>query len=91
MHVFPSEAAEWLHRPFEIIDENTLLILFLGEDASRPVMEQVVRYCKKYTERLMICDSRDFKMNGIDNEVCAIFAPFIVQLAMDRFGERLAV
>jgi fructoselysine 6-phosphate deglycase len=91
MHVYPGEAAEWFHGPFEIIDEKTPVILLLGEDPSRPEIDRVVRFCKKYTERLMIYDSRDFEMKGIAKEVRAIFAPFVIQSAMDRLGEHLAV
>jgi fructoselysine 6-phosphate deglycase len=91
MHVYPAEAAEWFHGPFEIIDETSTVLLMLGEDPSRPEMERVARFCKKYTERLLIYDSRDFEMKGIDSEVRPIFAPFIVQSAMDRLGEHLAV
>lgn len=42
--------------PFEIVDQNTPLVLMLGEDPSRPLMDRVVRFCKKYTERLFIYD-----------------------------------
>ena len=91
MHVFPSEAAEWFHGPFEIIDEKTPVILLLGEDPSRPEIERVVRFCKKYTEKLLIYDSIDFEMKGISKEARPIFAPFILQAAMDRLGEHLAV
>ncbi|MFT3761409.1 MAG: SIS domain-containing protein [Pseudoxanthomonas sp.] len=32
LHSYPIEAAEFFHGPFEIVDENTPLILILGED-----------------------------------------------------------
>jgi len=91
MHSHPIEAAEFFHGPFEIVDETTPLILLVGEDPSRPVAERVVRFCKRYTERLMIYDSADFEMKGISKEARPLVAPFVVQAALDRLVEHLAV
>jgi fructoselysine 6-phosphate deglycase len=44
LHSYPIEAAEFFHGPFEIVDETTPLILIVGEDPSRPLMERVVRF-----------------------------------------------
>ncbi|MCL4236988.1 MAG: SIS domain-containing protein [Anaerolineae bacterium] len=91
MHVQPVVAAEFFHGPFEIVDETTPLILLVGEDPSRPEAERVVRFCKKYTERLMIYDSRDFAMPGIAEEIRPIVAPMILEAALSRFPAHLAV
>jgi fructoselysine 6-phosphate deglycase len=91
LHSVPIEAAEFFHGPFEIVDRNTPLILILGEDPSRPLMERVVRFCKKYTERLMVYDSRDFEMKGIDPAIRPIVAPYIIQAALKRISAKLSV
>ncbi len=91
MHVHPVVAAEFFHGPFEIIDETMPVILLVGEDPSRPEAERAVRFCKKYTERLMIYDSKDYEMKGIDQDVRAIFAPMVLESALGRFPEHLAV
>jgi fructoselysine 6-phosphate deglycase len=91
MHSYPIEAAEFFHGPFEIVDQNTPLVLMLGEDPSRPLMERVVRFCKKYTERLAIFDSKDYEMKGIDAAIRPIVAPYIVEAALVRIAHRLAV
>lgn len=90
-HSVPLEAAEFFHGPFEIVDQHTPLVLMVGEDPSRPLMERVVRFCKKYTERLFIYDSKVFDMPGIDPDIRAIVAPYIVEAALYRVAERLAV
>ena len=91
MHSVPLEAAEFFHGPFEIVDQNTPLVLMLGEDPSRPLMDRVVRFCKKYTERLFIYDSKDFEMKGIDPAIRPIMAPYIFEAALYRVAVRLAV
>lgn len=91
MHTFTGEAAEFFHGPFEVLDQNTPVVVFLGEDPSRPIGERVIRFCKKYTERLIVYDSKDFEMKGITPEARAIFAPFVLEAAISRVSEHLAV
>ena len=91
MHTYACEAAEFFHGPFEVIDEKTAMILLLGEDATRPEAERVVRFCNKHTEKLMIYDSKDYAMKGVDPDVRPIFAPFILGAALDSLGSRFAV
>ena len=91
LHCHPVVGAEFFHGPFEVVDETTPLILLLGEDPSRPEAERVVRFCKKYTERLMIYDSAQYEMKGVAPEVRPIVAPFVLQAALERLAEHLAV
>jgi fructoselysine 6-phosphate deglycase len=91
MHSVPLEAAEFFHGPFEIVDQTTPIVLMKGEDPSRPLIERVERFCKKYTERLFIYDSADYAMPGIDPRIRPIVAPQVVQQALRRISDRLAV
>lgn len=91
MHSYPIEAAEFFHGPFEIVEQNTPLFLMLNEDPSRPLMERVVRFCQKYTERLVIYDTKDFAMPGIDPEIRGIVGPYILEAGLGRIAQRLAV
>lgn len=90
LHSYPIEAAEFFHGPFEIVDENTPLILILGEDPSRPLMERVLRFCRKYTQRLMIYDSRNYAMPGIAPAIRPLVAPYVLQAALKRLSEHLS-
>jgi fructoselysine 6-phosphate deglycase len=91
MHSVPLEAAEFFHGPFEIVDQNTPIVLMKGEDPSRPLMDRVERFCKKYTERLFIYDTKDFEMKGVDSRIRAIVGPNVLQSALRRVSDRLAV
>lgn len=91
MHTYACDSAEFFHGPFEVVDQNTPLMIFLGEDPSRPQTERVIKFAKKFTERLAIYDSKDYEMKGIDPEVRGIFAPFILEAAVARVGQRFAV
>ncbi|MBI9044195.1 MAG: SIS domain-containing protein [Anaerolineaceae bacterium] len=88
--VFEGQAAEFFHGPFEIVDEKVPVILFLGEDNSRPIAERTKDFLKTYTNKALIYDSRDYAMNGIPEEVRAIMAPYVTGAASIRFAEYLS-
>jgi fructoselysine 6-phosphate deglycase len=91
IHAYPIDAAEFFHGPFEIVTPKTPLVLILGEDPSRPLMERVKVFCQKHTERLMIYDSREYAMEGIDPDIRPIVAPYIIQAALKRLSVRLSI
>ena len=90
LNVQPLVAAEFFHGPFEAIDQNTPFILFLGEDPSRPEAERVLRFCKKYSQKLMIYDSMDYEMNGIHPDVRPILAPLVLDASVSRMADHLS-
>jgi fructoselysine 6-phosphate deglycase len=90
LHSYPIEAAEFFHGPFEIVDGNTPLILILGEDPSRPLMERVLSFCKQHAKRLMIYDSRELPMPGIADSIRPIVAPYVIQAGLKRLSEHLS-
>lgn len=90
LHSYPIEAAEFFHGPFEIVDATTPLILIVGEDPSRPLMERVLRFCEKNARRVMIYDSRDYAMPGVSPMIRPIVAPYVLQAALKRLSEHLS-
>ena len=91
IHAYPIDAAEFFHGPFEIVTPKTPLVLIIGEDPSRPLMERVKTFCLKHTERLMIYDSRDYEMKGVAPEIRGIVAPYVIQAALKRLSVRLSI
>ncbi|HTM81627.1 SIS domain-containing protein [Asticcacaulis sp.] len=90
MHCLPIEAAELFHGPFEAIDEKLPVVLMLGEDASRPLMERALAFCQRYTERTIVYDSKTIAMPGIDPAVRPILAPYVLGIAVERIAAHLA-
>jgi fructoselysine 6-phosphate deglycase len=91
MHSTALEAAEFFHGPFEIVDQNLPLVLSKTEDPSRPLMDRVERFCKKYTERTFIYDTKDYEMEGVAPEIRGWVGPFVLQAVVRRIAERLSV
>ncbi len=91
LHAYPIDAAEFFHGPFEILQRDTPLVLILGEDPSRPLMERVVQFCEKHSDRLFVYDSRDIAMPGIAPEVRPMLAPYVLQIVLKRISANLSV
>ncbi len=90
MHCLPVEAAELFHGPFEAIDEKIPVLLMLGEDASRPLMERATAFCQRYTPRTIIYDSRELDMPGVEDAVRPVLAPYVLGIAVERIAAHLA-
>ncbi|MGX8705779.1 MAG: SIS domain-containing protein [bacterium] len=60
-------AAEFFHGMLEIVDEDTPVTVFIGEDRQRPLTERVVRFLEKVNRNHTVIDSRDYALPGIDD------------------------
>ena len=61
-------AAEFFHGTMEIIDKNTPVTLFIGEDEQRPLAERVARFLPNVCENYTIIDTKEFPLEGISEE-----------------------
>lgn len=91
LKVFVGESAEFFHGPFEIVDEAIPVIVYLGEDPSRPIGERAVKFLKSHTDKLMVYDAKDFDLQRIPDSVRAIFAPYIIGAASNNLVNHLSV
>ena len=70
MHWRPTKsihAAELFHGTLEIIDADTAVTLFLGEDAQRSLGERVARFLPRVCKNYTIIDTKDYLLPGIDS------------------------
>ncbi|MEH7384514.1 SIS domain-containing protein [Bacillus sp. JJ1521] len=61
-------AAEFFHGTLELVEKDTSVIIFKGEDETRPLAERVERFAKKITNELFIVDTKDYELPGISEE-----------------------
>jgi fructoselysine-6-phosphate deglycase len=61
-------AAEFFHGTLELVEEDTSVILFKGEDETRPLVERVERFAEKITKELFIIDTKDYVLEGVSDE-----------------------
>lgn len=61
-------AAEFLHGTLEVVDRDTNVTVFLGEDAERPLAERVAEFLPRVCANVTLIDSRDYALPGIAAE-----------------------
>jgi fructoselysine-6-phosphate deglycase len=82
-------AAEFFHGSLELIEKDTALLLFAGEDATRPLIDRVIRFSEQYSDDVTVLDSTDYALDGISAESRALLAPILLDVVTDRFSKHL--
>lgn len=59
-------SSEFFHGMLEIVDRDTPVTVFVGEDSQRPLSERVVRFLPRVCATYTVIDSRDYALPGID-------------------------
>jgi fructoselysine-6-P-deglycase FrlB-like protein len=86
----PIHAGEYFHGPFEVVDANANLLLFRGEDLSRPLADRAVRFSEKMTKRMLVIDTKDYALPGVPDDLRGYFSPLVLLAVLDRFSQQLA-
>nr|WP_234888337.1 hypothetical protein [Agrobacterium larrymoorei] len=58
-------ANEFLHGAFEVVQPDTPVLLFKGEDDTRAVIDRVETFLNKNTKRCLVVDSKDYTLPGV--------------------------
>lgn len=84
-------AGEFFHGPFEILDQDMPFILFLGLDETRPLEERALEFLKRYGEKLLIIDAKDYDFTGVSEELKPYVAPLVLNQVIRLFAAELAL
>jgi fructoselysine 6-phosphate deglycase len=85
MHVTPIAAAEFFHGPFELVDESFPVINLIDETPHREEAERVKRFGEEYCRGFINFDSKDYELEGIDEDI----RPFVSTIVLDAATRRL--
>lgn len=80
-------SADFFHGTLELVEKDVPVFLFKGEDEYRVLDERVERFCKTVTDKLVVIDTKDFNLSGIDDDFRVICSPMILTALIT---ERLA-
>lgn len=81
--------AEFFHGSLELIEKDTSVLLFVGEDESRPLMERVQRFTDTYNDETTVIDTSAYPLDGISPEFRGLIAPIVVDAITIRFSKHL--
>ena len=85
-HAAHFDAAEFLHGAMEVVTDDVPVILYMGEEATRPIDERAKRFLEKYTKKAWYVDARDLRLPGIEPDM----RPFVSTYALFSLQSRLA-
>lgn len=80
-------SAEFFHGTLEVIDRDTAVTVFVGEDSQRPLSERVANFLPKICGRYNIIDTKDYELKGISPK----FRGHISHLVMHAVTQRIDV
>jgi fructoselysine-6-phosphate deglycase len=87
----PVHASDFFHGTLELVEPDTSLILFNGEDEGRPLVERVERFASTVSKKVRVFDTADFALPGISPRVRALISPVLLAAAFERVSAHLEV
>lgn len=79
-------AAEYFHGTLELMEEDTSLIMFYGEDETRPLMDRVMNFSKNVTKIINVFDTREVELPFTNAQYRKIVSPLIMYAITERLS-----
>jgi fructoselysine 6-phosphate deglycase len=80
-------ANEFLHGAFEVVQPDTPVLLFKGEDETRQVIDRVEAFLNKNTKRCRVIDSKDYSLPGVSASLRGEISPLLLSTLSKRLAE----
>lgn len=84
-------AGEFFHGPFEIIEKDSPVVLLMGRSSTRYLEERALRFCKQYTEKLFVIDTKEVDFQEIDEMYHGVVAVLVLNNVCRLFSQTIAV
>lgn len=82
-------SAEFFHGTLEIIDKDTAVTVFVGEDKQRPLGERVAKFLPRICENYTIIDTKDYKLPGISEKYRGRVCHMVMRAVTNRIDAHL--
>ena len=86
------KAPEFFHGTLELLEKDTSVIIFKGEDETRGLTERVERFVPRISEKMKVFDTKNYGRNaGIDEKYRADFSPALIEAVMGRLSAHVEI
>ena len=82
-------ASEFFHGTLEVIDRDTNVTVFVGEDEERPLAERVARFLPRICARYTIIDTKDYPLKGISPEFRGLISYLVCHAVTERIDAHI--
>lgn len=82
-------SAEFFHGMLEIVDRDTAVTVFVGEDSQREHSVRVAKFLPRITSRYTIIDSKDYALSGISPQYRGCVSHLVMRSVTSRIDAHL--
>ncbi|AGS67453.1 SIS domain-containing protein [Streptomyces collinus] len=82
-------SAEFFHGSLELLEEDTSVLLFQGEDETRALTDRAEAFARRVSKDVTVFDTRDYPLDGISPEFRGLLSPLVMDTVMDRVSKHL--
>ncbi|MEV7609646.1 SIS domain-containing protein [Microbacterium sp. NPDC089320] len=82
-------SAEFFHGSLELLEEDTSVLIFQGEDSTRPLTDRAEAFAKRISHDVTVFDTREYALEGFSAESRALIAPIVLDTVMGRVSKHL--
>lgn len=82
-------SAEFFHGMFEIIDRDTAVTVFVGEDSQRNLSERVANFLPKICANYNIIDTKNYELKGISEKFRGHLSHLLMRVITSRIDVHL--
>lgn len=87
----PVHASDFFHGTLEVLERDTSLLIFKGEDGARVLTERVEAWAPTISERVRVLDTAAFDLPGLSPDVRAMVSPVVLATLLERVNAHLEV
>ena len=81
--------AEFFHGMLEVVEAETPVTLFMGEDSQRPLAERVAGVLPKVCKNYVVIDRKDYELEGISTEFRGSLSHLVMHAVNNRVDAHL--
>lgn len=82
-------ASEFFHGTLEVIERDSNVMIFMGEDEARVQTDRVYAFVKTICNNITVFDTKEYHMEGIDDQFRGILSPVIMAAIYARINVQL--
>ncbi|MCA0332233.1 MAG: SIS domain-containing protein [Actinobacteria bacterium] len=87
-HAAGYNTGEFFQGAFEMVDDDTAVILWLGDDQTRPMAERGKRFLETYCKKARYIDVAELELPGIPKSVRGEVSPLVVAALANRLAQQ---
>jgi fructoselysine-6-phosphate deglycase len=85
----PIHAADFFHGTLELLEEDTSLLVFKGEDDARVLVDRVEAWAPTVSKRVTVLDTAAYDLPGVSPDVRALVSPVVLATLLERLSAHL--